>query len=681
MTDRRDERHRYGQHYTPVEVARLLAAFAVRSESDLVFDPACGDGRLLRAALEAKRLHGPRRNVAALEGEVCGLDRSEGAARRAASTGARALRADFFDVEPGAALDGSGNLPESFDAVIGNPPYIRQEVMGSRDKRRIEARLARDSVSYPRVFWPRWSGRSDIYVYFFAHSTVFLKEGARLVFLSASSWLDAGYGAALREFLLRNFRIKAVIESSVESFFARASVNTTISVLERECDPGARASNTVRFVSLSSPLTDILERAGGEAGAPGKPSRAGFVQALAFARSIERARASSAFDTHRIRAVPQAELTEGQGSGWGKYLRADDVFFRVLERGGERLRPLSDLASVRFGVKTGANDFFYVKGEDSPERARGRGALKGSMKRLRDVARVRRGLTTGANEFFYLKAVGGEAAAEPPREVSVEDRAGALRKIESKFLAPVIFSLKDISGVYINRSEARKLFFNCASPREELEGTRALEYILEGERAGYNLRPTCSARDQWYAVARGMKPAPLIFPSKVGERWVVAVNRARAFEDKKLYGVFPRGRVGLRVLAALLNSTWARYYSEVTCRQMTGAQAIADIDVNVAEQIKLPDPRELTAPLKERLLAAFREIARRPVLSIFEEVGRADRRRLDDLTLSALGFDDAAERRAALEEMYAAVSKIVRDRLDKAAAQRARAKDTGSLSG
>jgi len=36
-----------------------------------------------------------------------------------------------------------------------------------------------------------------------------------------------------------------------------------------------------------------------------------------------------------------------------------------------------------------------------------------------------------------------------------------------------------------------------------------------------------------------MKPAPLIFPSKVGERWVIALNRAGVFEDKKLYGIFP----------------------------------------------------------------------------------------------------------------------------------------------
>jgi len=149
-------------------------------------------------------------------------------------------------------------LPLGFDAVVGNPPYIRQEVIGLKGKRRIEARLARDRAASPDVFWPRWSGRSDIYVYFFAHSICFLKEHGRLVFLTASSWLDAEYGAALREFLLKNFRVISVIESATESFFADASINTCITVLEREADSRAREDHLIRFVRFNRSLSQIL---------------------------------------------------------------------------------------------------------------------------------------------------------------------------------------------------------------------------------------------------------------------------------------------------------------------------------------------------------------------------------------------------------------------------------------
>ena len=201
MANASDERHRYGQHYTPREVARLLAAFAIRSAGDLVFDPSCGDGRLLAEALRLKKQllgrHPPIRSGSS--DQVFGVERSASAVKAASRTGACVAAADFFDVRPGASLKSSMSgacnnesmpLPPGFDALIGNPPYIRQEVIGLKGKRRIEARLARDRAASPDVLWPRWSGRSDIYVYFFAHSICFLKEHGRLVFLTASSWLD-----------------------------------------------------------------------------------------------------------------------------------------------------------------------------------------------------------------------------------------------------------------------------------------------------------------------------------------------------------------------------------------------------------------------------------------------------------------------------------------------------------
>jgi hypothetical protein len=240
-----------------------------------------------------------------------------------------------------------------------------------------------------------------------------------------------------------------------------------------------------------------------------------------------------------------------------------------------------------------------------------------------------------------------------------------LRSIESKHLSPVVFSLKEVPGILLDKITTTRLLFNCAATRAQLKGSGALEYIEAGEQAGYHLRPTCSSRQQWYSVAREMKPAALIFPSKVGERWVVAINRARVFEDKKLYGIFPHARVSTMVLAGLLNSTWARYYAEITCRQMTGAQAIADIDVAVAEGLLLPDPRNLTPAIRKQLESAVKELARRRVLSVFEEVQRADRRKLDELVLSAMGFR-GKERNDVLEELYAAVVQLVSERLTKA---------------
>ena len=243
-------------------------------------------------------------------------------------------------------------------------------------------------------------------------------------------------------------------------------------------------------------------------------------------------------------------------------------------------------------------------------------------------------------------------------------------EIETQYLSPVVFSLKEISGIILERQQAKRFFFDCRASREELTGTNALDYIKAGEQAGFHKRPTCAGREPWYSVARGMKPAPLNFPSKVGERWIVTLNRAGVFEDKKLYGIFPAEGVSELALAALLNSTWARYYAEITCRQMTGAQAIADIDVAVAEQIQIPDPRELSPAMKKKLEAAIVALSRRPVGSIFEEVNRADRRTLDALTVETIGFTKKSERESVLDQLYEAVTKLVRARIEKSGGDR-----------
>ena len=657
----RDDRHRYGEHYTPHPVGSLLAALAVRSAEDLVLDPSCGDGRLLEHALNIKRALASNHLASTSETQVFGVERAESPVNHARRTGALVAVANFFDIEPGSKLNPSTPLPREFDAIVGNPPYIRQELIGSIGKRTIEASLERDRAASPELFWPRWSGRSDIYVYFFAHSIGFLKERGRMVLLTASSWLDAGYGGALRQFLLHNFKVIAVIESKAESFFEDASINTCITVLERASDPVSRNANQIRFVRIERPLIEVL-------GGGGNPLLE--VQSIAFARSVLDTSTTCVFDSHRIRIISQADLLAlNKGSGWGRYLRADDVFFKVLDRGSSRLQSLSKMASVRFGVKTGANDFFYVRGPARQESSQ-------RLLALSDIASVRRGITTGANEFFYLNndaSKPGRASRSNgnPSDHRISDQTFCVVRdaddnrleIEAHLLTPVVFSLKQIGGITLSRVDTRRLLFNCPLDRSKLIGTKAYTYILKGERAGFHRRPTCASREPWYSVARGIEPAPLIFPSKVGERWLVAVNRAKVFEDKKLYGVFPARGVSVLVLAALLNSTWARYYAEITCRQMTGAQAIADIDVAVAEQILLPDPRKFSPSIRKKLETAVLAISQRPVLSIFEEVKYADRRRLDGLILETIGFHSKKERDSILEELYSAVSELVRDRL------------------
>jgi len=116
------------------------------------------------------------------------------------------------------------------DAVVGNPPYTRQEELEDyipNYKRKIEEVIKKE--------WKIKIGkRAGIHVYFFVHGASFLKEKGRFGYITSNSWLDVDYGKYLQEFFLKHFKIITVIESKIERWFADADVNTAITKRRRE---------------------------------------------------------------------------------------------------------------------------------------------------------------------------------------------------------------------------------------------------------------------------------------------------------------------------------------------------------------------------------------------------------------------------------------------------------------
>ncbi len=148
-----DERHKYGQYYTRAEVVDLINSFSIRTGSESVIDPACGGGTFLVRAYVRKRELAPSRTHEQMLGDLYGIDISPFACHLTTINLAtrdliqdenypRIARTDFFDVHAkGRFLSlpshtrskGLGKLQHrkkeipALDAVIGNPPYVRQE--------------------------------------------------------------------------------------------------------------------------------------------------------------------------------------------------------------------------------------------------------------------------------------------------------------------------------------------------------------------------------------------------------------------------------------------------------------------------------------------------------------------------------------------------------------------------
>jgi len=111
----------------------------------------------------------------------------------------RIVRQDFFEVAPNRAFcripDGSGHknvmLP-LLDAVVGNPPYVRQE--------KIEKELKEHYAAIATSSWPglKLSGRSDLYCYFWPGAFLAEKEGVAALFDVIGQGLPEFFGQPMR---------------------------------------------------------------------------------------------------------------------------------------------------------------------------------------------------------------------------------------------------------------------------------------------------------------------------------------------------------------------------------------------------------------------------------------------------------------------------------------------------
>ncbi|MEA2066267.1 MAG: N-6 DNA methylase, partial [Thermotogota bacterium] len=621
-----DERHRFGQYFTRSDVVDLIIGFCVKTGDEKVLDPACGAGTFLTRAYVRKKTKKSDKETGEILRELKGVDIAEfgcyltriNLAIKDIFGGFRSNveNTDFFDLIP------SEN--EKFDAVVTNPPYTRQEEFEQTFSKDYKAKLKKIAKEEGGI---EVGKRMSIYGYFFFHGVKFLNEKGRVGFITSNSWLDVDYGKYLQEFFLKNFKIVAIIESKLGRWFEYADVNTCIIILEKCSKESIRKKNLVKFVQLNKPLKDFIDL---------QNEKERWKSVNKLVRSIENKK--KYFEDERIRIYPieQEKLWEEgfdedsgkyEGSKWGKYLRAPEILFEILEKGKDLFVPLKEVADVRFGIKTGANEFFYL--------------TEGDIKKW---------------------------------------------GIEREFLQPIIFTLKEVDGYSVDENNLKFKVLICHKQKEELKGTNVLKYIEYGEEREreFQKRPTCGSRSPWYALGKGWNYAPLIFPAKVGERMPVFLND-NVFEDKKLYGVTPKNKGDTILLGAFLNSTVSRLIIEHTCRQLTGAQAIADIDVVVVEHLIIPNPSELSKKTRAKLENSFRELSETSCDSIFEEIGanspeevsldkvKTDRRELDEIVMGKLLGLTGEEQL----EVYKAVVDLVKSRLVKARSVPKQAKRKG----
>jgi len=129
---------------------------------------------------------------------------------------------DFFTLKRGTF--GFGEVIESFNAVVGNPPYTRWVEIPDDTKDLILEELKGELSTYDLRADTRRGREPGIYVYWIMHSAKnLLEDGGRLGMIISNMWLQTDYGVDFGRFLLDNFKIKALIDLSFRLFEALIS--------------------------------------------------------------------------------------------------------------------------------------------------------------------------------------------------------------------------------------------------------------------------------------------------------------------------------------------------------------------------------------------------------------------------------------------------------------------------
>jgi SAM-dependent methyltransferase len=394
-----------GVVYTPPEVTAPMTGVGLepllcgRTADEIcalrVCDPAIGEGAFLIAAVDLIAEHLVAAGMAADDarraatGCVHGVDvdpQAVAAARAALGAG---IEDAFGDGDGGAqlqvgdalALDWPAAFPAvfargGFDAVIGNPPYVRQEHLAAHKP------LLRGFACY--------DGAADLYVYFVELAHRLARPGGRFCLITPNKWLTAGYARALRTYLADQRSVEGVVDLGRAALFGAAD-----------------AFPCIVWGTAGAPRDTPIQAARPEPGA-------GRTRGVRSDAPIELAGVGAPHPRERWRAEP-----------WHIDAPRDRALLDQLE---QRWPPLGDVVVGRpaRGVVTGCNRAFVL---DRPTRERLLDAEPAATALIRPFIKgrdLRRWLPAEPERWILLVDRGTQLAALPAIEAHLARYRGAL---------------------------------------------------------------------------------------------------------------------------------------------------------------------------------------------------------------------------------------------------------------
>jgi len=178
-----------GAFFTPPELCSYVANWAIRGATDRVLEPSCGEAAFLLAAGARLRHLGSAASLTQLTGVELHLS-SAAAAQQSMHTAGHEMSllvADFFAVP----------AHRGYDAVVGNPPYVRYQEFAGEARARGRAAALAAGVGV--------TGLASSWAAFTVHAAEFLRPGGRLGLVLPAELLTVNYAAAVRQYLMAKF--------------------------------------------------------------------------------------------------------------------------------------------------------------------------------------------------------------------------------------------------------------------------------------------------------------------------------------------------------------------------------------------------------------------------------------------------------------------------------------------
>lgn len=305
-----------GGYYTPLELARYLVHWGIRSDTKRILEPSCGDGNFVLAILRhlensAGLLSQSPPVITAVELNIAELAKAKQRVEQFGQNGTMInwLCQDFFEAYSSLRQNGQ------FDLIVGNPPFIRFQHFD--DDSRNQAFYHLKQAGYkPTKLANAWAG-------FVQLSIELLRDGGRLAMVVPAELLQVKYAHELRDRLATQFE-HIVIVGFKRLVFPEIQQEVVLLLAEgkREITQETSDIHTIEFLDGEELLNlDNLDEA--VVHVPAKHSRTGMKWTSLF------------LDEVAFAALDEAENADG-------------------------LIPLGDLAEVDVGIVTGRNSFFIL---------------------------------------------------------------------------------------------------------------------------------------------------------------------------------------------------------------------------------------------------------------------------------------------------------------------------------